>query len=121
MHGDFVALAAVIFIFGGGIIKYAIGEITKMVEMKTGESNRYNTETLQAVEALRRDVAALRETTTNFDMSFDAALTRLEGRVDRMDGNIERPAVAAATSLPPVVPAPEVQVQTITLGSGRGV
>lgn len=40
---------------------------------------------LEEVAALRREVAALRETTTKFDMSFDAAISRLEGRVDRLE------------------------------------
>ncbi len=38
------------------------------------------------VVALRREVQSLRDTTTKFDMSFDAALERLEQRVDRMEG-----------------------------------
>ena len=35
--------------------------------------------------ALRNEVASLRDTTTRFDMSFDAAITRLEDRVDRVE------------------------------------
>jgi len=38
------------------------------------------------VAALRREVQALRDTTTKFDLSFDAALERLEQRMDHVEG-----------------------------------
>jgi division protein CdvB (Snf7/Vps24/ESCRT-III family) len=37
------------------------------------------------LNSLRNEVASLRDTTTTFDMSFDAAISRLEQRVDRLD------------------------------------
>lgn len=45
----------------------------------------------EELAALRAEVTSLRETTTRFDMSFDAALTRLEQRVDGVE---ERQTVA---------------------------
>lgn len=39
------------------------------------------------MQALRREVTTLRDTTTTFDMSFDAAISRLEHRVDRVEEN----------------------------------
>lgn len=44
--------------------------------------------TIQALQELRREVQELRENTTKFDMSFDAALTRLETRVDGLDARV---------------------------------
>lgn len=35
--------------------------------------------------ALRREMTTLRETTTKFDMSFDAALDRVEARLDSLE------------------------------------
>lgn len=43
------------------------------------------------IAALRQEVAALRDTTTRFDMSFDAALHRAEQRLDAL----EQPAQSA--------------------------
>jgi hypothetical protein len=48
----------------------------------------------EEVAALRREVAELRETTGKFDMSFDAALDRLEERVGRVEN--DRRGVTAA-------------------------
>lgn len=40
---------------------------------------------LQQMEALRQEMASLRETTTRFDMSFDAALNRVEQRLNTLE------------------------------------
>lgn len=40
---------------------------------------------IQEIQALRREVTALRETTTKFDMAFDAAIDRLEDRVGSLE------------------------------------
>ena len=40
---------------------------------------------VEEVQALRRELTQLRETTTRFDMSFDASLDRLERRMDNAD------------------------------------
>ena len=40
---------------------------------------------VEEVQALRRELTQLRETTTRFDMSFDATLDRLERRMDNFD------------------------------------
>jgi polyhydroxyalkanoate synthesis regulator phasin len=42
---------------------------------------------VEEVAALRREVAALRETTTKFDVSFDAAVCRLEERVQTLENS----------------------------------
>ena len=52
------------------------------VEMAKSEAQkRPDNQTLSAVEALRQEVAGLRDTTTRYDMSFDTALQRLESRI----------------------------------------
>jgi hypothetical protein len=38
-----------------------------------------------AIDELRGEVRQLRDTTMRYDMSFDAALTRMEERVDRIE------------------------------------
>lgn len=40
---------------------------------------------VEEVQALRRELTQLRETTTHFDMSFDASLDRLERRMENAD------------------------------------
>jgi hypothetical protein len=40
---------------------------------------------VQEMQALKAEMATLRETTTRFDMSFDAALHRVENRLDGLE------------------------------------
>lgn len=40
---------------------------------------------VEEVQALRRELTQLRETTTRFDMSFDATLDRLERRMETVE------------------------------------
>ena len=40
---------------------------------------------VEEVRALRGEVAALRDTTTRCDMTFDAAIDRLENRLERLE------------------------------------
>ena len=42
-------------------------------------------ETLSALREMQRELRDLRETTTKFDLSFDAGLDRLEERVGRVE------------------------------------
>jgi hypothetical protein len=51
-------------------------------------------EELAAVDALRKEVADLRDTATRYDVSFDTALQRLEARVV----NLETARIAARAS-----------------------
>lgn len=52
---------------------------------------------VQSLNELRREVQELRETTTKFDMSFDAALTQMEERVDEIDARTARAGDSAQT------------------------
>lgn len=87
----------------------------RMAEIKAATMLNGNTNVSPniAVEiaALRQEVAALRETTTRFDMSFDAALTRLEQRVDHIDAeSAVMPAAsygAGYAPAPPMIRQPE--------------
>ena len=56
-----------------------------------GEAAQLVREALAAVNALRKEVADLRDTATRYDVSFDTALQRIEGRV----GFLESARIAA--------------------------
>lgn len=58
---------------------------------------------VEEVAALRREVAALRETTTKFDMSFDAAVSRLEDRVQVLESGRRGSGTAPAEETPSVL------------------
>jgi hypothetical protein len=61
---------------------------------------------------LEREIAALRDTTTKFDMSFDAALERLERRLAWIEGTGDAPAATPGTVEPAVVALPAAAAQT---------
>lgn len=60
----------------------------KLAEIKARMSGTNSDEVKNQLSAIRNEVASLRETTTKFDMSFDAAITRLEDRVDRVEDQV---------------------------------
>jgi hypothetical protein len=94
------------------IVAILVGTLTKhqkdMAEIKARTGNTgTNDEVLKEVKAMRAEMAELRDTTTKFDMSFDAAITRLEQRVDRLED-------VNATPQTRVTPAPQEQ-ETVSL------
>jgi hypothetical protein len=65
----------------------------KVDELKARQSVQIAEETRLALEGLRKEIAALRDTTTEYDVSFDTALHRIESRVAHMEqrvGQVER-------------------------------
>lgn len=71
----------------------------KMEELRLQRNVSVAQETKTAIEELRREMLALKDTTTQYDMSFDVALQRLESRVGHLEqrtlsgqtADIERP------------------------------
>ena len=57
----------------------------KLEEMRLRQKITINEETRAAIEALRKEFTALKDTTTEYDVSFDTALKRIESRM----GNTE--------------------------------
>ncbi len=104
---DFVALAAVLCLFGWMPITAFYKSKIRLEELKLQQKQGTDASTLDAVEQLRREVQALRETSTKFDLSFDAGLSRLEDRMNRVEGQQQTaaPAQHAAQQNAPA-PAP---------------
>jgi hypothetical protein len=62
----------------------------KLEEIKARQTAQIDTNTREAIEALRAEFAALRDTTTQYDVSFDTALHRIEGRLGQMEQRVNR-------------------------------
>jgi hypothetical protein len=90
MHGELIAL---IIAFGLGWPVWLTMVIVRHREkMRTLELKSHDSPGLiEEVQALRRELTQLRETTTRFDMSFDATLDRLERRMENVE---QRPSVS---------------------------
>ena len=57
----------------------------KLAEIKARMTSGLSAEVRAELNEIKEQLASLRETTTRFDMAFDAALTRLESRMDDVD------------------------------------
>ena len=104
MDGSFIGFVAV----AGGcaipIIAIWTSHVRSLAKIKASGVQSVDNALRQEVEALRAEVSALRDTTTKFDLSFDAQLTQLETRMERTEGqNLAR--YMAAT--------PEEKTQTL--------
>jgi hypothetical protein len=64
----------------------------KMMEMKLKMKETGDGNLLQELQSLRAQLIDLRDTTTRYDMSFDAALQRLESRMAHMETKQIQPA-----------------------------
>ena len=79
-----VAIVLVLMVFGIGGLAIYFEHVQKMAKIKAESGG--GGELTDTLESIRREIAELRDTTTRYDMSFDSALQRLEGRV----GNLEQ-------------------------------
>jgi ubiquinone biosynthesis protein UbiJ len=78
-------LAFVVFIFGGGVISRALKTWERRMELQAERQQGQSDAITQQLQALRAEVAALRDTSTQFDMSLENSVQRLEQRVERLE------------------------------------
>jgi hypothetical protein len=90
----------------------------RLEEIRTQRNAGLNEETVQALREVQRELRDLRDTSTKFDLSFDAGISRLEERVMRLEQR--------ATSQEPVAysrngatPAPGEPPTVLTVGQGQ--
>ena len=93
-HTAEVVLAA---IFGGSamittIVYMGLNTWKKVVSIQSEAQVKSASASHDEVESVRRELAELRDTATRYDISFDAALQRIESRV----GHLEQRAIDSA-------------------------
>jgi hypothetical protein len=86
--GEFIGLVAIVCFFGIPLSAVWGHNRRKMMELKLRMTQGDDTAMRATVEALRAEVRALRDTTMQYDISFDSALQRVESRVDQMERRI---------------------------------
>src|ERR1044071_876705 len=72
----------------------------KLAEMRYQGGGAVESNVLASIQALRNEMQDLRDTTTRYDLSFDAALQRIESRVGNLENrvvNLEQANVHQAT------------------------
>lgn len=95
MNEGILALMIPLAGIGTGALAIYLTHVRKLAEIKarSGVVENHNTagntnvsnDVRAELKALRDEVAKLRDTSTKFDLSFDAGLTRLEDRVARVE------------------------------------
>jgi aspartate carbamoyltransferase catalytic subunit len=101
-EGEVIALAITTFTLLIGLPSVIFRHLRQMAEikLKTEQQNMGSQKVLSEIQELKTQMAALRDTTTRYDMSFDTALQRLESRV----ANLESPSPAhSSDSQPPQI------------------
>ena len=82
---DIFDLAAVAIIFGPGLF-------VPIAEMELEKGRLSNQAIAEQIEALRQELAALRDTTTQYDMSLQTNLEMLQERVRQLEQQLEEQA-----------------------------
>ncbi len=105
MH-DLVPAIVVLFIFGGGVIKRILDIMERRMESKIAAQDQ---NIVQEIAAMRKELAQLRDTSTQYDMSIEHRLDDMERRL----GSVETHGAQAARPAPQ--PHPQETQQTIGL------
>lgn len=87
--GEFIGLVAVILIFGPGIFVIWSKHHQRMMELKLQMGEKAGGNVAEELKAIRQEMAELRDTATRYDLSFDAALQRLESRMGNVEGRVK--------------------------------
>lgn len=80
-----IPLAAIIGIFGIPISAIWTSHRRQILEMQLRLRQEGDVNVRAAVDELRNEVRALRDTTMQYDLSFDTALQRMESRVEGLE------------------------------------
>src|SRR5438034_1252561 len=87
--GEVIGLAAVVLIVGTGLVAVWGEHQRKLLEARARLGNQ-DSAVVSELQKLKRELQELRDTTTRYDMSFDAALQRIENRVNHLEGRVSR-------------------------------
>ena len=86
-----IPLAAIVFIFGPAlpITAMVLKHRKEMLQMELERRRLSNQEVIAQIEALRQELAQLRDTSTQYDMSLQANLEMLQERVRLLEQQLE--------------------------------
>jgi hypothetical protein len=85
---ELIAIVAILAVFGIPIIAILTSHQQKMAQLRAQSSQATDAKVLEELQSLKQQMAELRDTTTRYDMSFDAALQRIESRVGNVEGRV---------------------------------
>ena len=94
-----IPITAIVLGVGGGIVQSILKSQERRMEMRLNAQQGKNEDVTHQIDALRAEIASLRDTSTQFDMSLEHTVERLEERVGRVE--------TKATPRPATVSQPE--------------
>jgi sensor domain CHASE-containing protein len=80
-----IPLVVATLIFGIPIVAILTHHHRKVLEMKLRLKQEMDQSVRMELQSIRNQIQQLRDTTTQYDMSFDTALQRLESRVSHLE------------------------------------
>ncbi len=92
--GELAGLIAILCVFSIPLSAIWSTHRRKMIELQFQMGRGDDATVRAAVEALREEVRTLRDTTMQYDISFDSALQRMEtrvGQIERRVGTVAQP------------------------------
>jgi glucose-6-phosphate-specific signal transduction histidine kinase len=91
--GELIPLAAIVCIFGPAlfipITAMVLRHRKEMLEMELERRRLSNQEVVAQIEAIRQELAQLRDTSTQYDMSLQMTLETLQERVRLLEQQLE--------------------------------
>lgn len=83
--GELIPISAIVLGIGAGIVKTITNSQEKRLEMRLRLQQGQSDAVTQQIAALRAEIAALRDTSTQFDVSLEQSVQRLEDRLSRLE------------------------------------
>jgi predicted nuclease with TOPRIM domain len=80
-----VPITAIVLGVGGSIIQNILKSQERRLELRLQSQQGTNEEVTTQLKALRAEIAGLRDTSTQFDMSLEHTVQRLEERLGRIE------------------------------------
>ncbi len=80
-----IPLSAIVLGIGSGIVQSILKSQERRLELRLKLQKGQGGDVARQIEALRAEIAALRDTTTQYDMTNDQIVQRLEERLSRIE------------------------------------
>jgi predicted nucleic acid-binding Zn-ribbon protein len=85
MGHDTIWVLIPLLAIGGGIVKGILSSQERRLELRLQAQQGQNASVTEQIAALRQELAALRDTSTQFDVSVEQSVQRLEDRLGRLE------------------------------------
>ncbi|MGC8669404.1 MAG: hypothetical protein ACP5VE_14960 [Chthonomonadales bacterium] len=87
--GDLTGIVAVVMTFGIPLAAILTYHHRRVLEMKLKLRDAAGQDVQTGLANLRQELSDLRDTATRYDLSFDAALQRIEARIGRLEHRVQ--------------------------------